>query len=422
MQEQLLKNYIKFLNIYWLKNSRYVYDFLKSNYNQSNFKKKDITPVKIKLSSQYREKKFDELIIPKHLFKNDVEKIDWLSCIHFLITLNKTHYNKKNLFSYSNKIPKDILLYTKKAWINRYAILIRKIISKKNSQSENKIFGERPKINLILTHDIDVTKNTINFFLKQIIFILLNSIKYIFKLKIKSAIKQIARIYFLIFEQDYIKYIKKMIKKEKILKCKKIYFINSNTNKSKNWFSIKNLINPNYSLEELFFLKEYIDKRNFEIGIHPSIQTFNSIKLMKKEKKHVEEFFKQKIINSRQHWLKFEKNKTSSVLKKCNIINDFTFGFNDLTCFRGSLSLIFKEKGINRIPMIMMDSHLYDYSLMDYNSIKSSIKNVIDEIFFVGGVASINWHPHTISQSYGWDKGYYYLIKQIKKNEKYLQK
>ena len=64
--------------------------------------------------------------------------------------------------------------------------------------------------------------------------------------------------------------------------------------------------------------------------------------------------------------------------------------------------------------MILMDSHLYDYELNDEKNIRLKIKKIIDEVKFVGGVASINWHPHTLGKEYGWREGYKYLIKYIK--------
>ena len=70
--------------------------------------------------------------------------------------------------------------------------------------------------------------------------------------------------------------------------------------------------------------------------------------------------------------------------------------------------------------MILMDSHLYDYSLLSLKKIKHNIKKIINEVYFVGGIASINWHPHTLSEAYGWKRGYKYLIKLIKIYEKNL--
>ena len=421
MSHNLIKKYIKLLEIYWPKNHKVIYKFFNKNHNRKNLIIKDISPVSIKLEKKYSEKNFEEIVIPKFLYKKSINEIDWLSCIHFLSSMNNNYKDDENLFSYSNGLSKNHLVYMEKAWINRYALLIRKIISIKNSVSENNLFGKRPKSKLIITHDIDVTKITFNFLIKQLIFIIFNFIKLMFSLKIERALDEISRIYYLIIEKDYTKYIREIIKIEKNINCKKIFFINSNINKKKNIFSSHNFINPNYDLEELSFLKKREILNNFEIGIHPTVQTFNSSKFLKKEKEHIEFFFNQQIFDSRQHWLKFQKNITSSILKNCNIKNDYTFGFNDLSGFRGSCALILNENNINRIPMAMMDSHLYDYNPENLSAIKSSIKKIIEEIIFVGGVASINWHPHTLSKSYGWRSGYLYLIKLIKKNEKNLQ-
>ena len=423
MKDQIIKRYVKLLNIYWEKNDHLIYQFLLKNFKKNKIiskdKNKDPTPVAVDLH-KYSEKAFKKVLIPKFLNTNSLDKVDWARCIEFLYNIENVEGFSENLFSYSKKIDKKYLPYLNKAWLNRYAILIRKIIAKKKNIPEQSLFGNRPKAKCILTHDIDVTKFTFNFFTKQFIFIIFNSLKFFFKFKLKRSFQEISRLYYLIKEKSYTKYIKTIIETEKTIKCEKIFFINSNINASKKFFSFNNLINPNYELRELSFLKENNNLSNFKIGIHPTIQTYNSQILMKKELKHLESFFNLKIIYSRQHWLKYKKNRTSSVLKKCGILNDFTFGFNDISCFRGSRAFLFKDRGINRIPMVMMDSHLYDYSQMEFDQIKKSINKILDEVILVGGTISINWHPHTISKSFGWKKGYDHLIKKIKKNEKYI--
>lgn len=69
-----------------------------------------------------------------------------------------------------------------------------------------------------------------------------------------------------------------------------------------------------------------------------------------------------------------------------------------------------------------MDSHFYDYLNLDDYDIKEKIKTLIKEVYFVGGIASVNWHPHTLSETYGWKNGYLILINEIKKNEKNIRK
>ena len=144
---------------------------------------------------------------------------------------------------------------------------------------------------------------------------------------------------------------------------------------------------------------------------------------MKVEKNLLDEIFN---INSkccRQHWLNFSFKNTWKSQYNSGFMFDFTLGFNDRMGFRNSSCISFKPLdyklkriGLYSIPMILMDSHLYDYELNDEKNIRLKIKKIIDEVKFVGGIASINWHPHTLGNEYGWKGGYKYLIKYIKTN------
>ena len=131
MKNHIIKYCIDSLQLYWNKKNNLIKNFLSKNYKNVNFKKIDTTPLTIKLDNTYQELNFKEIVIPKFFFKEKLEDIDWANCIYFLINQEIEKKFQNNVYGYLKNIDKKYDLYFYKAWVNRYAILIRKIISKK---------------------------------------------------------------------------------------------------------------------------------------------------------------------------------------------------------------------------------------------------------------------------------------------------
>jgi hypothetical protein len=60
--------------------------------------------------------------------------------------------------------------------------------------------------------------------------------------------------------------------------------------------------------------------------------------------------------------------------------------------------------------MALMDSHVYDYAPLRDDERRAVLQRYVDEVAFVRGEASFNWHVHTLSPSYGWERGYLDLL------------
>ncbi len=96
--------------------------------------------------------------------------------------------------------------------------------------------------------------------------------------------------------------------------------------------------------------------------------------------------------------------------------------FNDQPGFRNSSALCWHPYNPNQnaihnlkaLPTFFMDSHFYDYQDMSSIERKRSIKNWIKECKSVNGEGAVLWHPHTLSNDYGWSDGFHDTIIFIK--------
>ena len=53
---------------------------------------------------------------------------------------------------------------------------------------------------------------------------------------------------------------------------------------------------------------------------------------------------------------------------------------------------------------------------MDAVKRRNLMFELIREVKNVGGVACVNWHPHTISEDYSWREGYIELLDMLSEN------
>ena len=127
------------------------------------------------------------------------------------------------------------------------------------------------------------------------------------------------------------------------------------------------------------------------------------------------------VTSCRQHWLRFSWKDTWESQSKAGILTDTTLMFNDRSGFRNSSAIewhpwnqkeILEHKTIAK-PTILMDSHLYDYDDLNQEERKRKINNLLEECKFVNGNVALLWHPHTISEDYGWLDSFSYLVTQL---------
>lgn len=104
---------------------------------------------------------------------------------------------------------------------------------------------------------------------------------------------------------------------------------------------------------------------------------------------------------------------------------DTTLMFNDRPGFRTSSALewqpwnarLGEPHQLKAKSTVFMDSHFYDYAAMSRQRRHSEIHRWVRECHEVRGQAAVLWHPHTLSQDYGWSDGFDYTLAALKEAE-----
>lgn len=156
----------------------------------------------------------------------------------------------------------------------------------------------------------------------------------------------------------------------------------------------------NFNDEKIKGLVNFLISENCEIGLHGTTFSYNKENYMKKCKNNLQRVSSQKILGNRQHYLKFDRLKTPSILFKSGLEYDSTLGFPHHEGFRNSYCLPFKlfdfeeNKMLDlwELPLNVMDGTLFYYRKLNYNQMFESIENLINEIKKFNGLFTLLWH------------------------------
>jgi hypothetical protein len=139
---------------------------------------------------------------------------------------------------------------------------------------------------------------------------------------------------------------------------------------------------------------------------------------MTRERQALEVALDAPVHRCRQHWLRFSWAETWAAQELAGLGLDTTLGFNDAPGFRNGCALRFhpwdptagQGRPLEAIPLMLMDSHLYDYALLSESDRDQVLGNWLDELKQVRGIASVVWHQQAFHSDYGWAGGYARLL------------
>jgi peptidoglycan/xylan/chitin deacetylase (PgdA/CDA1 family) len=157
-----------------------------------------------------------------------------------------------------------------------------------------------------------------------------------------------------------------------------------------------------------------IDRRGWEIGLHPSWYSFDDADEMKRQKEALEKVLDHDIVSVRQHFLHYDIRVSPRVQATAGFKYDATLGFNDNVGFRFGTCYPLKlydlqaeeELPITEIPLIIQDGALLNPAKgmrLDENTAFKYIVQITEAVKNVGGVLTLLWHPHAVMNPTWWN-------------------
>ena len=162
----------------------------------------------------------------------------------------------------------------------------------------------------------------------------------------------------------------------------------------------------------------------YPVGIHPSWQSGDDSQLMKEERKMLESITGNKVVSSRQHYIRFTLPETFRSLIDSEIEFDFSMGYGSINGFRASVASAFYWFDLEKNEQTKL--LLYPFCYMDANSYFEqhfSPQQAYDEMMYyyntvkaVNGIMISIWHNSflgTDKKYAGWKEAYEKFISGI---------
>jgi hypothetical protein len=164
-----------------------------------------------------------------------------------------------------------------------------------------------------------------------------------------------------------------------------------------------------------------LQARGWTVGLHQSFGCWGDEEQMTAERRRLEEALDLPVRSCRQHWLRFAWSRTWRAQQEAGLQLDTTLGFNDRPGFRNGAALEWQPwdpaagtpHSLTAMPLVLMDSQLFDYAQLDDAARRAWIARWVGEVRAVRGVATFLWHPHVLSEDYGWARGFGWLLDEI---------
>jgi hypothetical protein len=150
----------------------------------------------------------------------------------------------------------------------------------------------------------------------------------------------------------------------------------------------------------------------YRIGIHPSFRSAvgDSPYRLIKEKNRIEGIIGEKVIRSRQHYLRLSFPETYRKLLEAGIMEDYSMGFAGHTGFRAGICTPFlfydlvneRVTSLRVFPFQVMDVTLQKYLRLEPALALRKIEHLIQEVAGVGGTFISLWHNESLSEAKPW--------------------
>jgi hypothetical protein len=347
------------------------------------------------------------------------QRTDWLGAAFWYLhgVAERCHEMRYGpVHSYSSRLNGWDSRVWERAWVNRIALFLRRWAARRRGKDEHALFGAPPKAQIVVTHDVDAVCKTFAIRWKQSAFQVYNALSSMRAGKLAAAGKRLSHgAAFLLGTADYCHF-EEIAALEERHGLRSQFFVYGGPG---GWrrSPTQLLFDPAYDVATEPGLRGTLRRLaagGWQIGLHQSYHAWQHASSMRREKEHVEAAIGAGVSSCRQHWLRFSWEKTWRAQQEAGFELDATLGFNDRAGFRNGAALKFRPWDvptqrpltIAAMPMVLMDSHLYDYSDLTDAQRAQQMRYWIDEVRCVGGEATVIWHQHTMAHDYGWKSGF----------------
>ena len=188
----------------------------------------------------------------------------------------------------------------------------------------------------------------------------------------------------------------------------------------KNGIYDKNILPSNKAMQGL--IRSHVEKYN--IGLHPSWQTFENVAILTREKSMLENISRQKITAARGHYIKMSLPGTYTELSSAGITDDYSMGYGSINGFRASVASSFfwydlSEEKVTTLrvhPFCFMDANCFYEEKLSPEESYSELMHYYTTCRDVGGTLITVFHNNflgTDKQFAGWRELYTAFISQL---------
>jgi hypothetical protein len=143
-----------------------------------------------------------------------------------------------------------------------------------------------------------------------------------------------------------------------------------------------------------------LSEHGHEIGIHGTMQSFDSLPDLNRTLDHLRAVSPQPVTGVRQHFLRFKPNLTAQIQAAAGLEYDASLGFSEHDGFRNSYCWPFKFYDFTQdrpmdfweIPLTLMDVSHFHKRRLSLEESRKALEKLASEVNQFNGVFSLLWH------------------------------
>ncbi len=167
-------------------------------------------------------------------------------------------------------------------------------------------------------------------------------------------------------------------------------------------------LTANYSLKKLAGSITNLDRRGWEIGLHGDFGTHDSAEGLGRAMRLFEDQTGITPRGAREHFLRFDFDRTWELMDRAGLEYDSTVGFRDRIGFPLGLCTPFhppdrdwRPMRMLELPLVLMDTTLWGYLKRNEEQASSDVDSIVAEVERVHGLFTLLWHQEAVRMKGG---------------------